>query len=107
MFHSPYLQAHFDVGNIANSASQDWILTLGPRIKRLHVKDWFAPRRAGCVDLGEAIDWPAVRPALVKSHTTASFARKLAAIRTIPTDQQDLSRPDKILSLCEATVAEI
>src|ERR1041385_633295 len=40
-FHSPYLQAHFDVGNIVQFGfPEDWILTLGPRIKRLHVKDY-------------------------------------------------------------------
>ena len=40
LFHSPYLQAHFDVGNILQFGfPEDWILTLGPRIKRLHVKD--------------------------------------------------------------------
>ena len=55
-FHSPWLQTHFDIGNVMQYGyPQDWILTLGSRIKRIHVKDYklsnrgeqghFAPRR--------------------------------------------------------------
>jgi L-ribulose-5-phosphate 3-epimerase len=36
---SPWVQAYFDVGNILiHGNPQDWILTLGKRINRLHVK---------------------------------------------------------------------
>src|SRR5262249_30022236 len=39
-FSSPWLQAHFDTGNVMHFGyPQDWILTLGPRIKRVHIKD--------------------------------------------------------------------
>jgi len=39
-FKSPWLQAHFDTGNVMFTGyPQDWILTLGARIKRVHIKD--------------------------------------------------------------------
>jgi len=39
-FRSPWLQAHFDTGNVMYFGyPQDWILTLGARIKRVHIKD--------------------------------------------------------------------
>jgi len=39
-FNSPWLQAHFDTGNVMYTGyPQDWILTLGTRIKRVHIKD--------------------------------------------------------------------
>jgi hexulose-6-phosphate isomerase len=47
---------------------QDWIRTLGPRIVKLHVKDFTFDRANGrfaWVNLGEGdIDWPEVRRAL-------------------------------------------
>jgi hexulose-6-phosphate isomerase len=66
-FHSPWLRAYFDVGNVAISGyPQDWIRTLGPRIVRLHLKDFtFRDRTARFVNLGEGdIDWKAVYAAL-------------------------------------------
>ncbi len=40
-FQSPWLQTHFDMGNVMQFGyPQDWILTLGTRIKRVHVKDY-------------------------------------------------------------------
>ena len=40
-FHSPWLQTHFDIGNVMQFGyPEDWILTLGSRIKRIHVKDY-------------------------------------------------------------------
>ena len=47
-FHIPYLQTHFDVGNIMQYGfPQDWILTLGSRIRRVHLKDYKLSARAG------------------------------------------------------------
>lgn len=68
-FKSKYVQAYFDVGNIVFYAyPQDWIRTLGPRIKKVHLKDFKQDRRTGnysFVHLGEGdIDWPEVRKAL-------------------------------------------
>jgi L-ribulose-5-phosphate 3-epimerase len=68
-FKSKYVQAYFDVGNIVFYAyPQDWIRTLGPRIKKVHLKDFKLDSRKGVfqwVHLGEGnINWPEVRKAL-------------------------------------------
>lgn len=70
-FHSPWLQTHFDIGNVMQYGyPQDWILILGSRIKRVHVKDYKLSARAEqgrFVDLLEGdVDWKAVMEALVK-----------------------------------------
>jgi len=40
-FHSPWLRAYFDVGNVVlYGYPQDWIRTLGKRIAKLHIKDF-------------------------------------------------------------------
>jgi hexulose-6-phosphate isomerase len=40
-FHSPWLMAHFDMGNVMRFGyPEDWVRTLGPRIRRVHVKDF-------------------------------------------------------------------
>lgn len=66
-FESPFLKAYFDVGNIVKYGyPQDWIRTLGPRINRIHLKDYsradkdWKPLREG------EIDWPEVRKALAE-----------------------------------------
>jgi len=68
-FQSKWVQAYFDVGNIVFYAyPQDWIRTLGPRIKKVHLKDFRLDRKQGkfdFVNLGEGdIDWVEVRKAL-------------------------------------------
>lgn len=70
-FHNPWLQAHFDIGNVMQYGyPQDWILTLGHRIKRVHVKDYKLSDRAEqgrFVGLLEGdVDWKGVMAALVK-----------------------------------------
>ena len=70
-FHSPWLQTHFDIGNCMQYGyPEDWILTLGPRIKRIHVKDYKLSDRTEqgrFVDLLEGdVNWKAVMAALVK-----------------------------------------
>jgi hexulose-6-phosphate isomerase len=72
-FHTPWVRAYFDVGNVVlYGYPQDWIRTLGPRIVKLHIKD-FSFRRdpstgklvADFVNLGEGdIDWHAIYEAL-------------------------------------------
>ena len=62
---SPWVQAYFDVGNVigAFGFSQDWILTLGKRIKRIHLKDFKLDGRQW-VNLGDgSVNWPAVKQA--------------------------------------------
>ncbi len=66
-FHSPWLRAYFDVGNVVlYGYPQDWIRTLGKRIVKLHIKDFsFRQREAKWVALGEGdIDWKAIYQAL-------------------------------------------
>ena len=68
-FNSPWLKAYFDVGNIVLYAfPQDWIRTLGPRIVKVHLKDFNFDRANGRFTwkaIGEGdIDWPEVRRAL-------------------------------------------
>ncbi len=66
-FHSPWVKAYFDVGNVLIWAyPQDWIRTLGKRIVKLHFKDFtFKDRAAKFVNLGEGeIDWREVHKAL-------------------------------------------
>jgi hexulose-6-phosphate isomerase len=66
-FQSPWIRSYFDVGNVVlYGYPQDWIRTLGPRIAKLHIKD-FSWRKlvAKWVPLGEGdIDWHAVYAAL-------------------------------------------
>jgi L-ribulose-5-phosphate 3-epimerase len=68
-FESPWLKAYFDVGNVVLYAfPQDWIRTLGPRIVKIHLKDFNLDRANGRFTwkpIGEGdIDWPEVRRAL-------------------------------------------
>jgi L-ribulose-5-phosphate 3-epimerase len=68
-FESPSVRAYFDVGNVVLYAfPQDWIRTLGPRIVKIHLKDFNLDRQNGRFtwkNIGEGdIDWPEVRRAL-------------------------------------------
>jgi hexulose-6-phosphate isomerase len=73
-FKSPWLRAYFDVGNVVlYGFPQDWIRTLGPRIAKLHLKDFKFKnepsagnkRVADFVNLREGeIDWPEIHRAL-------------------------------------------
>jgi len=68
-FASPWVKAYVDVGNmIFYGYPQDWIRTLGPRVARLHLKDFKLDRGEGRFywkNLGEGdVDWVAVRQAL-------------------------------------------
>lgn len=64
-FRSPWVQAHLDIGNVLRYGyAQDWILTLGPRIKRVHVKDFNMGRDAFVNLLEGDLDWRAAMAAL-------------------------------------------
>jgi hexulose-6-phosphate isomerase len=68
-FHSAWVRAYFDIGNVAiNAYPHDWIRTLGKRIVKLHVKDFaFRKRVAEFTPLLEGeIDWRAVHTALAE-----------------------------------------
>ena len=66
-FKSPWVKAYCDVGNmVLFGYPQDWIRTLGPRIVKLHFKDFaFKDRNARFVNLRDGeIDWKAIYDAL-------------------------------------------
>jgi len=68
-FESPWVRAYFDVGNVVfYGYPQDWIRTLGPRIVKIHLKDFNLERSKGLFawkNLGEGdVDWQHVRRAL-------------------------------------------
>jgi L-ribulose-5-phosphate 3-epimerase len=65
---SRFVGAYFDVGNVvAFGFPEDWVATLGERIKRVHAKDYDAAKAglAGFCPLGEgSVDWAKVTAAL-------------------------------------------
>jgi hexulose-6-phosphate isomerase len=68
---SPWAKAYLDVGNMVfYGFPQDWIRTLGPRISRVHIKDFKLERSKGQFawkNLGEGdVDWPEVRKAFAE-----------------------------------------
>jgi L-ribulose-5-phosphate 3-epimerase len=70
-FQIPWVGTHFDAGNVMQYGyPEDWILTLGQRIKRVHFKDFKLAGRgqaAQFADLLEGdVNWKSVMQALVK-----------------------------------------
>ncbi|MET0263942.1 MAG: sugar phosphate isomerase/epimerase family protein [Rariglobus sp.] len=67
-FGSARVGAYFDVGNaLATGYPEHWVTLLGPRIKRVHFKDY--RRNVGTIDgfvdlLSGDVNWPAVMAAL-------------------------------------------
>ena len=81
-FHSPWVRAYFDVGNVVlYGYPQDWIRTLGKRIVKLHIKDfYFRKQEAKWVPLGEGdIDWKAIYQALADIGYQGSATLELAS----------------------------
>jgi L-ribulose-5-phosphate 3-epimerase len=77
-FDSPWLKAYFDVGNvILFGFSQDWIRTLGPRIARIHLKD-FKRKGYQWTNLLEGdVNWPQVRKALAETGYASFMTTEL------------------------------
>jgi hexulose-6-phosphate isomerase len=104
-FQSPWVQVHFDVGNIMQYGyPQDWILTLGKRIRRIHLKDYKLSTRAEqgrFVGLLEGdVDWKAVMAALVKTGYRGSLAPEYGHDPNDPDQLKKLSQAvDKILAM--------
>jgi len=79
-FHSPFVQAYFDVGNVigAFGFAQDWILTLGKRIKKIHLKDFKLDGRQW-TNLGDgSVNWPAVKQAFADIGYSGFMTTELA-----------------------------
>jgi L-ribulose-5-phosphate 3-epimerase len=104
-FRSPWVGTHFDAGNVMQYGyPEDWILTLGQRIKRIHFKDFKLGGRgqpAGFADLLEGdVNWKAVMAALVKVGYNGFISPEIGR-NPNQTDQlkQVSAALDKILAL--------
>lgn len=104
-FSSPWLQSHFDIGNVMQFGyPQDWIQTLGPRIKRVHVKDYKLSRRAEqgrFADLLEGdVDWPSVMAALRKAGYRGFLSPEMGRRPEDPVYLEKVSKAlDQILAM--------
>lgn len=86
-FHSPWVRSYFDVGNVVIFGwPQDWIRTLGHRIKKVHLKDYkggpglFGGADGHWANIGEgSIDWQEVRRAFAEINYTGYMNTELAA----------------------------
>ena len=81
---SAWVKAYFDVGNVVfYGYPQDWIRALGPRIAKVHLKDFQLDRpngRFAWKNLGEGdIDWPAVRRAFEDVGYRGIFTTELSS----------------------------
>jgi L-ribulose-5-phosphate 3-epimerase len=71
-FKSPWVKAYYDIGNhVKYAPSEQWILTLGSLLAKLHVKDFKLNEDPGgngtFVSIREgSVNWPAVRAAIEK-----------------------------------------
>ena len=104
-FESPWLQTHFDTGNVMPYGyPQDWILTLGSRIRRVHVKDYKLTTRAGQGGpaglLEGDVDWKAVMAALVKVDYRGYLSPEIGHDKNDPNQLKKVSQAlDKILAM--------
>jgi len=104
-FHSPWVGTHFDVGNVMQYGyPEDWILTLGQRIKRIHFKDFklaTSGEAAHFADLLEGdVNWKAVMAALVKVGYNGFISPEIGRNPSRPGQLKQVSMAlDKILAL--------
>jgi len=104
-FHSPWVQSHFDVGNVMQYGyPQDWIRTLGPRIKRVHLKDYKLSSRGEqghFADLLEGdVDWKEVMAAFVSVGYRGFMSPEIGHDPNDPGKPRKVSDAfDKILAL--------
>ncbi len=104
-FHSTRVMSYFDVGNVVPFAwPEDWIRTLGKRIRKVHLKDFkggpglFGGVGGHFTNLREgSINWPEVRKAFREIHYTGYMTTELGG--GDETYLRDISaRFDKILA---------
>lgn len=103
-FHSPWVRSHFDVGNtMLFGYPQDWIEILGPRIRRVHLKDFKHDKHYGgtFVPLTEGdVNWREVMAAFVKTGYRGPLSHETAHDPKDPDQLIKISRAmDKILEL--------
>ena len=84
-FRSPWIGSYFDVGNVVRFGwPEDWILTVGKRIRKVHIKDFKGGPGLGTggqwVNLGEgSINWKAVRQAFLDVGYTGFMTTELSS----------------------------
>jgi len=104
-FHSQAVGAHFDTGNcMPYGYPEDWILTLGKRIRRVHIKDYKLASRAEPgrqVDLLEGdVNWKAVMAALVKIGYSGFLSPEIGRNPNQPGQLKQVSLAlDKIIAM--------
>jgi L-ribulose-5-phosphate 3-epimerase len=104
-FHNPWVGTHFDVGNVMQYGyPEDWILTLGQRIKRVHFKDFklaSGTQPARFVNLLEGdVNWQAVMAAFVKIGYSGYVSPEIDRDPRQPDQLKAVSATlDKILSM--------
>jgi L-ribulose-5-phosphate 3-epimerase len=104
-FQSPWVGVHFDTGNVMQYGyPEDWILTLGQRIKRIHCKDFKLAGRgepARFADLLQGdVNWKAVMAALIKVGYNGFLCPEIGRDPSQPDQLKQVSKAlDKILSL--------
>ena len=103
-FQSPWVRSHFDVGNtMPFGYPQDWISILGPRIRRVHVKDYKAGEHYSgrFVPLTQGdVNWKEVMTAFVKTGYRGTLSPEYGHDPKDPDQLIKISRSlDKILAL--------
>ena len=104
-FHSESVGSHFDTGNcMPYGYPEDWILTLGKRIRRVHLKDYKLASRGEpgrSVDLLEGdVNWKAVMAALVKIGYNGFLSPEIGRNANQPDQLKNVSAAlDKILAM--------
>jgi L-ribulose-5-phosphate 3-epimerase len=104
-FRSPWLQTHFDIGNVMQFGyPQDWILTLGSRIKRVHAKDYKLSDRAEAGHFADLlkgdVNWREVMAALTKIGYQGYISPEVDYDASDPEQLRNLSRAlDTILAM--------
>jgi hexulose-6-phosphate isomerase len=84
-FRSQWVHAYFDVGNVVIFGwPEDWIRTVGKRIRKVHLKDYkggpglFGGHGGDWANLGEgSINWPEVRKAFAEIGYTGFMTTEL------------------------------
>ena len=104
-FHSEWVGTHFDAGNCMQYGyPEDWILTLGKRIKRIHFKDFKLggrgePQRFADLLEGD-VNWKAVMAALVKTGFNGPISPEIGRNAAMPNQLKEVSAAlDKILAM--------
>lgn len=104
-FNSPFLKSFFDIGNVMyNGYPEDWILTLGARVARVHAKGRKSSPKAEQDRPSELldgdVDWKAVMSALAKVGYRGSISPEVSYDPNDPGQLTKVSAAlDKVLAM--------